>query len=198
MSSAKRGEPGFCRKRKGGRKRRQRTFARPTATGGWGWCEQQCENNRPGRTPFLQEVQLETLTNPMCQEYGKSMKAVPRIELCAASVVKKSRPTLFRSTSSGFVKIEDDYSEESEETYYGIVLLPVILCLFSNMTRSQGFSRTFDFQAVRTVARGILAALCSPGWTTRQCWWASSAGARAARPSIRREFTAELPTTWTG
>jgi len=115
---AKRGSPGFCRKRKGGKGRRPRTYARPTFGSDWGWCQKQCDTGLAGRSAILQEVELKTLTNAQCQELGKPMKAVPRIELCAASVAKRKQPIVYRTTDDGFEAIGTE-SQDSGETLYG-------------------------------------------------------------------------------
>ncbi len=57
----------------------------PLSSGrGWGWCSKFCRVSGsvdPRRTTLLQEAQLSTLTSRQCAAYGRSMKAMPRIEV---------------------------------------------------------------------------------------------------------------------
>jgi len=103
---AKPGKPGFCRKRKNG-KRKKRTYARPTHDKDWGWCQEQCLTKEEGRTHLLQEVGLKTLNDSLCKELGQKTKVQIGIELCAASKMEVKPPVVYRVMSNNVFKKEE-------------------------------------------------------------------------------------------
>ena len=82
------------------------------------------------------------------------MKAVPKIELCAASKVTKKAPKTFRYESGNFKSVE---SKHATETFYGNLLL------IESMDQLERF-----FQAAKTVAKEILEAPWFLGMMTLQ------------------------------
>ena len=94
---AKKGQAGFCRKKLNKPRRLphgakpKKHFGRPTASENWGLCSMNC-NPIPANMKhhLIQEVQLSTLSNKDCATFGKTMKVVPRIELCAGNKVGSS------------------------------------------------------------------------------------------------------------
>merc|ERR1719184_221913 len=114
--TAKPGKPGFCRKRKGGKKRKKRTYARPTYAGDWGWCQEQCLTKEEGRTSLLQEVGLQTLNDSLCQQLGQKVKAQIGIELCAAAKFEVKPPVVYRMLGDRkFEKQQEDHSQKVEK-----------------------------------------------------------------------------------
>ena len=67
--------------------------------GEWGWCTPFCSSSASSsksmrRTTALQEAQLSTLTSRQCAHYGKSMKAIPKIEVREKNVESLSYVTV--------------------------------------------------------------------------------------------------------
>ena len=64
---------------------------------------------------MLKEAELSTLTSKECAKFGKQMKAIPKIELCAGRKVFVKPPQTFVKLDNGTIILQNDTRDMEDQ-----------------------------------------------------------------------------------